>query len=66
MSLLYATAMVTAAIPGQILVAELDATNGVNPLYDVDVKLPQGTVARLIVDATTRQIGWRTPAVISD
>ena len=64
--LLYAAAMVTAAIPGDVLVAELDTTNGVPPHYDVDVRLPQGAIARLKVDAATRQIGWRTPAIIND
>jgi uncharacterized membrane protein YkoI len=64
--LLYAAAMVTAAIPGQMLLAELDATNGAPPHYDVDVRLPQGAIARLKVDAVTRQIGWRTPAIINE
>jgi uncharacterized membrane protein YkoI len=66
MPLVHAAALVMTAIPGQILATELDATNGVTPHYDVDVKLPQGAIARLKVDATTRQIGWRTPAIISD
>ena len=66
MPLVHAAALVMMAIPGQILTTELDATNGVTPHYDVDVKLPQGAIARLKVDATTRQIGWRTPAIISD
>jgi uncharacterized membrane protein YkoI len=64
--LVHATALIMTSIPGQLLRAELDATNGVAPHYDVDVKLPQGAIARLKVDATTRQIGWRTPAIISD
>jgi uncharacterized membrane protein YkoI len=64
--LVHAAALVMTAIPGQILTTELDATNGVAPHYDVDVKLAQGGIARLKVDATTRQIGWRTPAIISE
>jgi uncharacterized membrane protein YkoI len=64
--LLYAAAMITAAVPGQIVVAELDAMNGMTPHYDVDVRLPHGGIARLKVDAATRQIGWRTPAIIND
>jgi uncharacterized membrane protein YkoI len=64
--LVHATALIMSSIPGQLLSAELDATNGVAPHYDIDVKLPQGAIARLKVDATTRQIGWRTPAIISD
>ena len=66
MPLVHAAALVMTAIPGQLLTTELDAQNGVTPHYDVDVKLPQGAIARLKVDATTGQIGWRTPAIISD
>lgn len=64
-SLVYAAALVMGAVPGDLLVAELDATNGV-PHYDVDVRLPQGPVARLKVDPATRQIGWRSPAIQYD
>lgn len=66
MPLVHATALIMTSIPGQLIRAELDATNGVAPHYDVDVKLPQGAIARLKIDATTRQIGWRTPAIITD
>jgi uncharacterized membrane protein YkoI len=66
MPLVHATALIMTAVPGQLLSAELDTTNGVAPHYDVDVKLPQGDIARLKIDATTRQIGWRTPAIIAD
>lgn len=62
-SLVHAVALVMGAVPGDLLLAELDATNGVPPHYDVDVRLPQGAIARLKVDSTTRQIGWRTPAI---
>ena len=55
-----------AAIPGQMTVAQLDATSGLPPHYDVDVRLPQGAIARLKVDAATRQIGWRDPAIVND
>ena len=65
-SLVYAAALVTSAIPGELLVAELDATNGMPPHYDVDVRLPQGAIARLKVDSATRQIGWRSPAIQND
>jgi uncharacterized membrane protein YkoI len=33
---------VAQAIPGEVLAAELDATNGAPLHYDVDVRLPQG------------------------
>ena len=65
-SLVYAAALVTSAVPGQLLAAELDATNGAPAHYDVDVLLPQGGVARLKVDAANRTIAWRNPAVAAD
>ena len=55
-----------AAVPGEILVAELDAATGAAPHYDVDVRLPEGAVARLKVDSATRRIDWRMPAIITD
>lgn len=65
-SLVHAAALVMGAVPGDLLVAELDATNGMPPHYDVDVRLPQGAIARLKVDPATRQIGWRSPAIQND
>jgi uncharacterized membrane protein YkoI len=64
--LVNAAVLVAAAIPGQMLAAELDAAEGVPAHYDVDVRLPHGAVARLKVDAASRQIGWRSPAIIDD
>lgn len=63
-TLAYAAALVSAYIPGQVIVTELDAFEGVAPHYDVDVRLPQGTIARLKVDPATRQIAWRNPAIV--
>jgi hypothetical protein len=34
------------------------------PHYDVDVRLPQGAIARLEVDPATLQIAWRNPAIV--
>jgi uncharacterized membrane protein YkoI len=65
-SLISATALVAHAIPGEVLVAELDATNGGPLHYDVDVRLPQGPIARLKVDRATGAIAWRSPAIIND
>ena len=65
-TLAQASALLTAAIPGEMLVAELDSTDDVPAHYDIDIRLPQGAVARLKVDAVTRQIGWRTPAIVND
>ncbi len=62
-SLVYAAALVTGSIPGKMLMAQLDATNGVPAHYDIDVRLSHGGIARLKVDAATRQIDWRTPAI---
>ncbi|MEO8508199.1 MAG: hypothetical protein ABI593_11265, partial [Betaproteobacteria bacterium] len=65
-ALVYAAALVTASIDGQMLGVNFDASNGVPAHYDVDVRLPQGAIARLKVDAATREIGWRIPAIITD
>ena len=64
-TLVYAAALVTSSVSGQILAAQLDATNGA-PHYDVDVRLPQGAIARLKVDPLSGDIAWRTPAVALD
>jgi uncharacterized membrane protein YkoI len=63
--LIHAAALVMSAVPGDLLSAELDATNGA-PHYDLDVRLPHGAIARLKVDSATRQIDWRTPAIAND
>lgn len=59
-------ALVTAHVPGEVTVVELDATGGVLPHYDVDVRLAQRQVARLKVDSASRQIDWRTPAIVAE
>jgi uncharacterized membrane protein YkoI len=56
---------VAARVPGHLLRAELDAGAGAAPHYDVDVLLPGGNIARLKIDATTRALGWRQPAVVA-
>lgn len=53
-------------VPGQITAVELDSTVGTPAHYDVDVRLPDGPTARLKVDARTRRIAWREPAVVVD
>ena len=62
----YAAALIASQIPGQVIVAELDAFEGVAPHYDVDVRLPQGAIARLKVDPATLQIAWRSPAILDE
>ncbi len=59
-------ALLAAAVPGEMIVATFDATDPLPAHYDVDIRLPQGAIARLKVDAATRQIGWRTPAIYND
>jgi hypothetical protein len=49
----------------QVIAIEYDIGDGTAPHYDVDVRVPGG-IALLKVDAATRWIGWRQPAVISD
>ncbi|HSQ02432.1 MAG TPA: hypothetical protein VLN59_00270 [Burkholderiales bacterium] len=55
--------LVTKQLPGQLTLIEFDAGSAVAPHYDVDVRIPGG-IARLKVDAATRTIAWRQPAVI--
>lgn len=61
------TALVATQLPGrQLVIAQLDTGDGVAPHYDVDVRLERGKLGRLKVDAATRSIGWRQPAVIDE
>ena len=64
-SLADAVALVAAHVPGEIIVAEVDAAPGSAPHYEIDVRLPDRAVAQLRVDATTRGISWRTPHVVA-
>lgn len=62
-SLAEAVALIAANVPGEIIAAEIDATPGGAPHYEVDVRLASRAVARLRVDAATRDISWRSPRV---
>lgn len=62
----FATALVSSHLPGEVVIAQLDASDGGAPHYDVDVRLPQGAIARLKVDPATRQIAWRSPAIADE
>ncbi|MFO1315670.1 MAG: PepSY domain-containing protein [Burkholderiales bacterium] len=66
LGLLHAVARVASAVDGPLLAAHLDTASGAPAHYDVDVRLPEGWVARLKVDAASGQIGWRTPAVVAE
>jgi uncharacterized membrane protein YkoI len=60
------TALVSGQLPGRLIYAELDTGDGARAHYDVDVRIAGGKIARLKVDAETRSIGWRQPAVMDD
>ena len=64
-SLADAVALMAAHVPGEIIVAEVDAAPGIAPHYEIDVRLPDRAVAQLRVDAATRAIAWRTPHVVA-
>lgn len=48
---------------GEATSAVLNTTADGSSRYDVDVRVADGRVARLTIDSSTRQIGWRTPPV---
>jgi uncharacterized membrane protein YkoI len=60
------TLLVAKHVPGSLTFVELDTADGAPPHYDVDVRLGGRKIARLKVDATTRAIGWRQPAVVDE
>lgn len=62
----HAASLVSGHVPGTVLVAQLDTSEGAAPHYDVDVRLPQGAIARFKVDPATRQIAWRNPAIADE
>lgn len=64
-SLADAVALVATHVPGEIIVATVDAAPGSAPHYEIDVRLPDRAVAQLRVDAATRDISWRTPHVVA-
>jgi uncharacterized membrane protein YkoI len=61
-TLLEAATIAGATLPGHVLAAEYDPTDGAAH-YDVDVRLPTERIARLKIDAVTREVGWRQPAI---
>ena len=58
--------LMAAQLPGHLTIVELDTGDGAAPHYDVDARLGDGKIARLKVDAATRSIGWREPAVVDE
>lgn len=66
MTLAEATTLVSTHVPGRLTIAQLDAADGTPPHYDVDVRLDSGKIARLKIDAATREIGWRQPPVVDE
>ena len=61
-----ATALIAAQLPGQLIHVELDTGDGAPAHYDVDMRVADGKIARLKVDAATRSIGWRQPAIVDE
>jgi uncharacterized membrane protein YkoI len=59
-------AWVASQLPGRVTAAQLDSTYDVPPHYDIDVRLPDGNVARVKLDPQTRQIAWRNPAIVAE
>jgi uncharacterized membrane protein YkoI len=59
-------AMVAGQLPGQVTRAQLDSASGAPLHYDVDVRLQTGGIARMKVDPQSRQIAWRSPAILAD
>ena len=52
-------------LPGEPVSVCADA-HAAEPHYHVDVRLAQGQLARLNVDAHTGEFSWRDPAVLQD
>ena len=65
-SLAGATALAATLLRGEVVAAQFDSIDGRVPHYDVDVRLTGGEIARLTVDPKTRQLGWRTPPIVTD
>ena len=65
-SLAGAAALAGTYVRGQVISAELDSVSGEAPHYDIDVRVAPDRIARLKVDPVTRQISWRTPAILVD
>ena len=66
MTLADAVTLASTHVPGRLTIAQLDAADGTRPHYDVDVRLNSGKIARLKIDAATREIGWRQPPVVDE
>lgn len=62
---LLASKAAAAHLPGIVTFAVLDAVDGTRAHYDMDVRLPRGDIARIKIDAATREIGWRKPAIVA-
>lgn len=63
MSLTQAVEYMKSQYPGDVVAAELDVTGDKPAHYHVDMRFPHGALARLEVDAVTRRIASRQPAV---
>jgi hypothetical protein len=52
-------------LPGKVISVCAD-DGSADPHFHVDLRLPHGPIARLEVDATNGDFGWRQPAVLQD
>lgn len=57
---------VAAHLPGKVTEVRADARDAAEPHYHVDVRLPQGAIARLNVEASSGKLSWREPAILQD
>jgi hypothetical protein len=64
-TLAQAAYLVDAYVTAPIVRAELHAEPGAAAHYDIDLQLPDSGVARLMVDADSRAIGWHNPPVVA-
>jgi hypothetical protein len=58
-------ALIASQLPGEITRAQFDSASGAPPHFDVDVRLRTGDIARTRIDPISREISWRTPAVVA-
>ena len=63
MTLRQAVDYVTTRVDGNVMLAELDASDARSPHYHVDLRMADGRTARFKLDPGTRHVGFRHPAM---
>ncbi len=66
MSMADALAFMKQYFPGEVTLAELDASDATHAHYHMDVRTPQGKTVRLRIDPMTRHVAARNPASLED